>query len=271
MNTKGTAPAGTEKPIGLALRFPLASLLVALRFLTIIPVSWKSEGENRFFQASLIWFPPVGLLIGAGTALPVSLCIQHLPSSITAVLVMVFLAGFSGCLHLDGLADSGDALLSARSRERALEIMRDSRSGPMGTVSLVVVLLGKYAALSSLSPSVLIISVLLIPLAGRTAILLSMILLPYARKEEGLGLLFYSKEKYGTAAAGIFFSFLFIILFTSFPIALSALLAIVVTAGLFSYWCFNKLGGATGDTLGAVCELTEMTVAVSLAVATYTG
>ncbi|MEA3467518.1 MAG: adenosylcobinamide-GDP ribazoletransferase, partial [Thermodesulfobacteriota bacterium] len=103
-----------ENSLKLAFQNPLASLLAGVRFLTILPVSWKSEEDGRFFQASLIWFPFIGLLIGTMTALLVSLFVTVLPSTLTAVLAMALLAGISGCLHLDGLADSGDGLLSGR-------------------------------------------------------------------------------------------------------------------------------------------------------------
>jgi adenosylcobinamide-GDP ribazoletransferase len=260
-----------QKPIGLALRFPVASLLAGLRFLTIIPIPWKSEEDGRFFQASLLWFPLIGLLIGAVTVFPVIFCVHSLPPSISAVLAMILLAGVSGCLHLDGLADSGDALLSARPRERALEIMRDSRSGAMGIVSLIFVLLGKYAALSSLPASVLIPALFVIPMASRTAIILSMALLPYARSGDGLGRLFYSTDKYTVAVLGVLFCSVVTLLFTSLQAALATILAIFVTVGIFSFWCFRKLGGATGDTLGAVCELTELAVAVGFAVISFAG
>ncbi|MCF8057625.1 MAG: adenosylcobinamide-GDP ribazoletransferase [Desulfocapsa sp.] len=263
---ESAAAVEKQKSIGLALRYPVASLLAALRFLTIIPLPWKSEEDGRFFQASLLWFPLIGLLIGAATVLPVALCVNVFPSPVTAVLAMILLAGVSGCLHLDGLADSGDGLLSARSRERALEIMRDSRSGAMGMVSLIFVLLGKYAALSSLPSSLLLISLFVIPMAGRTAIILSMALLPYARTGEGLGRLFYSTDKYAVAVLGILFCSVVTILFLSLQAALAVAIAVFITVGIFSFWCFRKLGGATGDTLGAVCELTELAVAVSLAV-----
>ncbi len=268
MQTNKNKKNDHENSLNLAFQNPLASLLTGVRFLTIIPVSWKSEEDGRFFQASLIWFPFIGLLIGAVTALLVSLFVTLLPSTLTAVLAMALLAGISGCLHLDGLADSGDGLLCGRPRESALEIMRDSRTGAMGVIALVFLFLGKYAALSTLSPTSLICSVLLMPIAGRTAILLTMAILPYARSGEGLGKLFYSSESRKAAVAGLIFC-TFISLFFSFKIACSVLVAILATVGFFSLWCHKKLGGATGDTLGAVCELTELAVAVSIVLVTF--
>lgn len=254
-----------ESSLNLALYHPLASLLAGLRFLTILPVSWKSNSDGRFFKASLVWFPFLGLFIGALTALCVSFFAGIMPTSLSAVFGMVLLAGISGCLHLDGLADSCDGLLSSRPRDRALEIMRDSHIGAMGVIALLFVLLGKYAALSALSTPMMLQAFVLMPMAGRTAILISMAILPYARSGDGLGLLFYSGDSRRIAALGVLFC-LIITVFFSFTSALVILFTILFTVGLFSLWCYRKLGGATGDTLGAVCELTELAVAISLCV-----
>ena len=259
-----------DRGVRLALRFPLLSLLAGLRFLTILPVSWKSEQDNRFFQASLIWFPLLGVLIGTGAAAVTFVTGFILPASVVAVLAIVLLAGISGCLHLDGLADSGDGLLSARPREQALEIMRDSRSGAMGVIVLIFVLLGKYGALSSMSLSAMVMAVFLMPLAGRTAILLTMAVLPYARTGEGLGRLFYSADSRRLALLGLIF-FTLTTCFFSWKMTLLLLPTILVTIGVFSLCCFRKIGGATGDTLGAVCELTELATAIALTVTFQAG
>lgn len=263
-------PAGkeNENSLQLALRNPVASFLTAVRFLTIIPISWRNQEDNRFFQSSLIWFPLIGLLIGSACALFVSFFIAVLPASLTAVFAMVLLAAISGCLHLDGLADSGDGLLCGRSRERALEIMRDSRTGAMGVIALVFLLLARYSALSSMAPAVLVSAVVLMPMAGRTAILITMAILPYARAGQGLGRLFYSPDSRKAAIASLLFC-VFVSLFYSVAIAFAILSAIVLTVSVFSFWCHRKLGGATGDTLGAVCELTELAVSIALVIVSF--
>lgn len=247
----------------LALRYPLRSFLAGLRFLTIIPVTWKRDEDGRFFQASVIWFPLIGLLIGSCVTLLVFLASPFVSSAMLAVLAVLLLSVFSGFLHLDGVADSGDGLLSSRPREQALTIMRDSRSGAMGVIVLIFLILGKYAALSGLSVANLLPTLFLAPVAGRTAILLSMAILPYARKEEaGLGQLFYSKERYTIAGMALFF-FIACCLTISIHSTFITLIALLLTVLLFSRWCFAKIGGATGDTLGAVCEFSELSVAVA--------
>ncbi|MDD3813495.1 MAG: adenosylcobinamide-GDP ribazoletransferase [Desulfocapsaceae bacterium] len=246
-----------------ALRYPLASFLAALRFLTIVPLSWNGEQDGRFFRASVAWFPVIGLMIGCIGAALIFCLMPFFPPPVLALAAIVLLAGVSGCLHLDGLADSGDGLLSSRPRERILEIMRDSHTGAMGVIAIVVVLLGKYAALSSLAGPTLLATLIAMPLAGRCAIVLTMACLPYAREGEGLGRLFYSPSSRWAALWSLALLTI-VVAFGGWRMSLAVLLAVLITVLFFSLWCRARINGATGDTLGAVCELTEMMVAIAM-------
>ncbi len=245
------------------LLFSTIRLCAAMRFLSLLPISWRSEEDSRQFAASLPYFAVVGMIIGGMGALLVFL-LQHIfPQAVVIALGLVFLAFISGCLHLDGLSDSADGLLSSRPREACLTIMKDSRAGAMGVVVVVLVLLTKFAALISLPAATLLPAFFLMPLAGRCAILLSMASLPYARQEGGLGLLFYSGDSKKAAILAIIL--LIIWCFLLLPAQwISILVGVLVVNFLFNRWCRIKLGGATGDTLGAVCELSEMIAAVSM-------
>ncbi len=240
-----------------------ARLCTAMRFLTLIPISWRAEDDSKHFPESLVFFAVVGMVIGAIGAGVVFLLSIIFPQPVAIAAGLACLAFISGCLHLDGLSDSADGLLSSRPKEVCLKIMKDSRAGAMGIVVVVLVLLTKYAALSALPLATLIPAFFLMPLAGRCAILLTMASLPYAREEGGLGQLFYSGNSKKAAAIG--FATLLACLFLLAPGSLLPLvIGLLAVNFLFNKWCKAKLGGATGDTLGAVCELTEMIVAVSL-------
>ena len=104
----------------------------ALRFLTILPIPESWCGDEDDFYRSPDWYPVVGLGIGLGLAiLDLFLC-WLLPIQVASILLVLAMIMVSGALHLDGLADSADAFFSSRGREQMLEIMKDSRSGPMG-------------------------------------------------------------------------------------------------------------------------------------------
>lgn len=240
----------------------LARLCTAGRFLTIVPFAWRAEHDPAQFKQCLGYFPVVGALIGVAGSLAALVLLLFLPQQVVAVIVLIYLGFISGFLHLDGLADSGDGLLSSRPRADCLRIMKDSRVGAMGVVVVFFVLLSKYSALCAMTPQTLGLAVFFMPLAGRCAILFSMARLPYARSEGGLGSLFYSDNSRTAALAALISLVVLLALFAPSHFFMT-ILAILATTVIFGRWCQKRLGGATGDTLGAVCELTEAATAVA--------
>ncbi|MEK8127016.1 adenosylcobinamide-GDP ribazoletransferase [Paenibacillus filicis] len=143
----GTAPR--------RLREAGAACAAALQFLTRLPVPVRLHYDNALFRRSVIFYPLAGWLMGALTvAFGVLLAdVLELPATVTAALTLAFWASLSGALHLDGLMDTADGVLSHRSRERMLEIMKDSRVGAMGVIVCVLLLLVKWTLLAELLPS----------------------------------------------------------------------------------------------------------------------
>jgi adenosylcobinamide-GDP ribazoletransferase len=235
-------------------------LFAGLAFLTILPVPQRWCGESRDLERSLAWFPLIGLLIGALIAGLDAGVTALLPAWPASVLTVIAMAAISGALHLDGLSDTADGFLSSRPRERILEIMRDSRVGPMGVLAIVGILLLKVAAVASLAPPLRFGTLLLLPLAGRTAPVLLMSTLGYVR-ESGLVTAFQRKRSFGApllalvslAAAGFL---------AAGAAGLAAAAATVGVTALFALWCRAMIGGYTGDTLGAACELAEVVPAL---------
>ncbi len=175
-------------------------LLAAIRFLTIVPLPGAWGTAEADLAGSVAFFPVVGLLLGVAAAAIAWGLAQRAPSLVAAAVLLIALMSFSGCLHLDGLSDTADGFFSCRDRQRMLEIMKDSHAGPMGLIAVVGVLLLKFAALGSLGPASLWPAVLLMPLAGRTAICVHVALLPSARPE-GLGAIF-RRDRHVAAALG---------------------------------------------------------------------
>lgn len=238
--------------------------LTALRFLTILPLPWYRNQDSAHFSNSVKYFPLTGVLIGLGGNILATL-LFFLPYPLLCGVILLYLSLISGFLHLDGFTDTADGLFSHRSREEMLAIMRDSRSGAMGVISLVFLLLIKFSALLSLPPENFNTAIIFLPLAGRAAIVFTMAYLPYARQEDGLGKLFYDNQRkrncWMTVATLVIVGVLVDVVFSVLVFATMAVVAL-----LFGVLCKRLIAGFTGDTLGGVCELTETAAAIILAV-----
>jgi adenosylcobinamide-GDP ribazoletransferase len=242
----------------------MKQLVAALRFLTILPLpgSWGTAEDD--LAGSVPWFPVVGLLLGGVAAVVAWALSLVAPPMLVAAASIILLLSFSGGLHLDGLSDTADGFFSSRCRERILEIMKDSHVGAMGVIAIGGVLLLKFAALASLPAAELWPAVLLMPLAGRCALVFHMALLPCARPG-GLGSTFYRRRPRWAAlwAAIVLTAAAFGVLGVRGLVVWAACLAMAIVISVYVY---RKIGGATGDTLSAICELIELVPAVTLAI-----
>jgi len=240
---------------------------LAVSFLTIVP-AYSDRADEKEMALSLYYYPVVGFLIGAGLALIAWLSNWlQLGWGGDAVVIVSWIV-ISGGLHLDGLMDSADGLFSGRERDKKLEIMKDSRVGAMGGIALVSVVLLKFALLTSIPYPAKLGALLIAPAMGRCMMVAAILLFPYARTGPGLGKCFgpdAGKEKLWGAIA-------FLLLGTILAAQLLGFVFIAITALLVSQaalWINNVLGGQTGDTYGALCEITEtvflLTTAVGMA------
>nr|VFK25431.1 MAG: cobalamin-5'-phosphate synthase [Candidatus Kentron sp. MB]VFK29096.1 MAG: cobalamin-5'-phosphate synthase [Candidatus Kentron sp. MB]VFK74672.1 MAG: cobalamin-5'-phosphate synthase [Candidatus Kentron sp. MB] len=236
----------------------------ALGFLTILPLPAACRHTERDLIGSVIFFPLIGLVIGLSAAGTCFLLEDHLPPLVLSVVLVGWLAMVHGGLHLDGLADTADGFLSHHGRERVLAIMRDSHIGAFGALAMMGILALKTAALASLSPDYRLEAMLLAPLAGR-AILAPLLLLPSARAD-GLGNLFYREgtdwRVMGASLGGV--AGLLVVAGLATGPGLAAVGTVIMAIALFAYWCWRRIGGVTGDTLGAASELAEALVLLVL-------
>lgn len=242
----------------------MTSLWCAVSFLTTLPVPTHTFAADALRRAGL-WFPVVGLGIGALLAGAAWAAGWLFSPAVTAVLVVALWAALTGALHLDGLADCSDGLLPPVSRERRLEIMRDPRVGAFGVTALVLLLLLKTAALASLP--VTWPALLLAPTWARWLILAAA-RRPSARPG-GMG-----------ASLGPVLDARRLVLAALPPLVLTGVVGIwhavvivaagaAVMAALGVLWLAQRrLGGVTGDVFGAVVEVSE---AVFVCVATMQG
>ncbi len=242
-------------------KFPMwKHFSIAVSFLTIFrPPGTPSEmAAPSDLAASFSWFPLVGLLLGLCMVTPAFL-LQNMPPLLLAVLLTALLAVLTRGLHLDGLADLADGVGGGYSIERRLEIMKDSRTGAFGALALIFAVLLKSAALYTLLLDHCWSGMLLAPALSRFSMVLGAYKMPYARSAGGLGKPFL--EHMGFQPLLIAFllsiSLLFLIEMKS---ALFQLALAMGCAGLMRRLAGRWLGGMTGDVLGALNEITEITL-----------
>ena len=238
----------------------MKKFLIALQFLTIFPVKIRTDIKNSELAGSLAFFPLVGLVIGI-VAVGVFFVTGFLPIAIRAAIILAVFCLITGGLHLDGLADSADALYGVRKKESRLDILRDSRIGVMGALSLILIILLKYSIFISVSSSGLWRWLLIMPMTGRWAQVIVCYFSKPARKD-GKALPFISQAK----KKDLFIATLVTLILGYLIIGLKGIIALSITfifVRLAIVWISKRIGGMTGDTIGAVSELSEVFVGVA--------
>ena len=269
-------PSSSSLSILQRLRYEARLVLVAIQFLTRLPIPSFSHYEPQWLHQSSRYFPAVGLLIGvlcAGVFWLGSILFTPL---VAAVISTAFGIKLTGAFHEDGLADSCDGLGGGLTRERTLEIMKDSRLGTYGVLGLVSALLLKISLLAAMPVSVAIVALIIGHTASRLFCISLLTLLPYGGEIE------HAKAKpmaqQLTPLQALYSSgwlILAIILVTLiFPNTmqqiglgkwlLALVLALIATDYMRRLLC-RRLDGYTGDGLGATQQLSEIAIYVGLA------
>ena len=240
-------------------------LWIALQFLSSLPIRLPGMPSPQELGRSLLFYPLVGLLFG-GLLWGLNGLLGGAPALLHAAILLTVWVVLSGGLHLDGLADSADAWLGGfGDRERTLTIMKDPRSGPIAVVTLVLVLLLKFAALLALIEQQATVALILAPLLGRTALLGLFLTTPYVRAG-GLGQALADHLPRQAGRWVLLLSALACVLIAGW----GGVIALVVAVGVFAgvrHLMMRRLGGTTGDTAGALLELLEVAVLMALALA----
>jgi adenosylcobinamide-GDP ribazoletransferase len=244
----------------------MQAFLIALQFLTRLPVPAAGDYSSEQVGRSLAWYPLVGLLIGL--LLYVAAWLLHGQAPLlTAAILLLLWVGLTGALHLDGLADSADAWVGGMGdRERTLAIMKDPSSGPMGVAALVLLLLLKFSALASISSDALSPALFLLPVLARSGVALLFVTTPYVRAG-GLGEAMSQHAPREFVIGGMLASALLMLLAPGVP-GLSTLLVIALLWLVLRHWVMLRLGGFTGDIAGAMLELLECAALLVIALAT---
>ena len=241
-------------------------VITAVRTLTVLRVPGRDADA---MASSLPWFPFVGLLISVAVGLTFAATLYYLHwLAGAAVLAMVVSAVLTGGLHLDGFADTLDGWRGGRTRERRLEIMKDSRIGAMGALGLTLVVLLQYVALTRLA-SVPRDAMLLLPLAfilSRLAMTLLAVSLPYARAEGGTAEHFVKGAQGWHFIVALFAAALLCGVIGGALGLAAVMVSVLLTLGL-RRWMRIVFGGVTGDLLGFASVVTETMLLLTFAAA----
>ena len=230
--------------------------LIALQFLTRLPIRTQGEWDEKKIAKSVLYYPLVGGMIGALLWFSGNILSDFSPMLVAAVLLLLWVL-ISGGLHLDGLADSADAWAGGYGdKQRSLDIMKDPAAGPFAVVVLVLLLLLKFSALSVLVENKQFYLLMMAPVFGRLSVVVLFLTTTYVR-ENGLGdaMAKYLNRRHSyvvMALTTVCCLWLFSITTTMLVIA-SAFISLYA----LRYLMMQRLGGMTGDTIGASLEITE--------------
>lgn len=233
-------------------------ILIALQFLTQFPVRFDTQPNQDAIGRSIIYYPVIGLFIGSILA---ALCwlLSGIPPLVTSSLLLISWVLMSGGLHLDGLADSVDAWIGGMGdRERTLVIMKDPNCGPAGVVAIFLLLLLKFVTIYTLLIADEWVILILAAILGRTILPLLLLTTPYVRAN-GLGTILVTHMPRRLALLSVAITTLLVPLFLGIN-SLWVLLTVVIMFWGFRRMILRRIGGTTGDTAGALVELTETSV-----------
>ncbi|MBT3320628.1 MAG: adenosylcobinamide-GDP ribazoletransferase [Clostridia bacterium] len=242
--------------------------VVMLTFLTRIPIPIKFDVDNIDYVKGVVWTPLIAIIIGVPLFFTGMLS-EFLNPYILSVFILAIYLMLSGALHIDGLADTMDAFGSNRGKSRMLEILKDTKMGTFGVLSIVIYCVGMVALIPFAPP----FSLLLFPLVGRSAALLCARTNDYAR-EDGLGKSFVQGARHWHNAISIVL-YLGLAYLVVRSIGLQSVLAVVVPAllSVAITWLVvcgmsKKLGGITGDLIGFSIEFTQISFLLFVYIAT---
>jgi adenosylcobinamide-GDP ribazoletransferase len=240
-------------------------MILAIQFLTRIPININIETKENSFAESVVWFPIAGLLIGAFNALVYWLFSMVLPGILPIVSTVLANVCITGALHVDGLADTCDGIFSARKKERMLEIMKDSRIGTNGALAIIFDVFIRVAILTSIPSGRIGWVVLTAPIASKSLLPFIMKLSVYARAEGGMGGLFLGKQNWSRTLIAFIIGMLITWTTLGF-VGLAAFTGAMLAVLLFRSYIYSKIQGMTGDTVGASNEIAEAVFLLTAAI-----
>jgi adenosylcobinamide-GDP ribazoletransferase len=236
-------------------------LRLAFSLMTTLPAGRINDLQASDTGRAAIWFPLVGAVIGVITFAGWALFHHFLPPNPAAVLTLLVWVLLSGGLHLDGLTDCCDGLLSAASPERRLEIMADPHVGTFGMLGLVLALGLKGSAIFALTPEKALFIIVFAACFSRWLVMIGA-KQPLARNE-GMAADLAAGLKNGSVYSAAVLPVMLIVI-GGWPAALAAAFACLSAVAIFSF-AGKRIGGVTGDVLGLTIEISEIVILLTYA------
>ena len=249
----------------------IRQFVAAVSFLTRLPVASRVVFSAEDVGKSARWFPVVGGLLGVIYVLALHALSPLFPATVVAVLIVMIEALLTGALHIDGLADMADGFGGGHTREDVLRIMRDHAIGTYGAIALILLVLLKVISIAALSEQHRAEPYLVLaPMLGRWSTVMLNNLLPYARRSEQEGALASGSVCGFVGRTELFVATLTALVITGAlvrRVGVACWLVVIGVSALTGRLCLRRIGGVTGDTLGAnteFCEVGVLLVALAL-------
>jgi adenosylcobinamide-GDP ribazoletransferase len=241
--------------------------LAALSFLTVIPMPRRRVVSPEQLGSSIVCFPVVGIIVGLILAGLYWLLRLVLPPAVVSGLLLICLVVLTGGLHLDGFADTCDGIASRQTPEARREVMRDSRAGALGMVGVCCLLIVKYVSLNSVPENLMMMTLVLMPVVSRWAMVYAIFAHPYARPS-GLGKVFKQATSRRRLAIATLVALAVVFALARLPgfVIMLGVWAIVVAMAAYLE---GKFSGLTGDTYGAINEVAEVSVLILVCLLAY--
>jgi adenosylcobinamide-GDP ribazoletransferase len=232
-------------------------LAVAFQFLTILPWPRATVQGADDLGGSTAFYPVVGAALGSFLVAARFMGSEVLPDGVLRPMLVVLLIILTGGLHLDGFADVCDGFYAGRTPADTLRIMKDPHLGTMAVVGIVSVIMLKVQLLSHLPAVALSSALFVFPAIGRGSMVWGMWLAPYARSQGGTGEAFFRTLRRRHVGTATILLGAWVVLCAGWPAVILLGLAVGATRWFVGY-CNRRIGGMTGDTLGALNELLEL-------------
>ncbi len=228
--------------------------LILLSFFTRIPIGRFVKYDEEKFVKGLKIYCLVGLVIGAFLSLGYFIGDFLQIFYIKGLIITIFYIIITGGIHLDGTADTSDGLFSGRTGDKVFEIMSDSRIGAFGVISLILTIMSQVILFSHID----LYTLILVPVVGRTSVVVACSNMNYAKKSTGMGTLFIETIKINELVFNTVITLIICVFMPNYIMQIMSTIITFLCVLIIGKWIKNKISGMTGDTCGFVAEMSQI-------------